>query len=214
MATSKAMEVLLTYGASGFSDADLLALATKMPVHKAQALLDAGGLAHLMRMEANELREAGMREAAAQVFVAMAALTRRAAASELRHAPQILGPDSVAVYMRAVYGDEPQEVFVALGFDARQRLRSVRETARGSLSHVDVHPREVFRPMIRAGVHSLVVAHNHPSGEPEPSGADVELTRRLAEVGRLVGIPVLDHVIVTRTRSVSLASLGIVPGLG
>jgi DNA repair protein RadC len=63
--------------------------------------------------------------------------------------------------------------------------------------------------MIRAGIHSVILVHNHPSGDVTPSPADVELTRRMMHVGQLVGIPVLDHLIVTETKFVSLASLGL-----
>lgn len=100
---------------------------------------------------------------------------------------------------------------MVLGLDARQRVRLVREVAQGSLAHVDVHPREVFRPLVRAGMHSAILVHNHPSQDADPSEADIDLTHRLVEVGRLVGIPVLDHLVVTRTRSVSVAALGLMP---
>jgi DNA repair protein RadC len=87
----------------------------------------------------------------------------------------------------------------------------VRQIAVGSLAQVDVHPREVFRPLVRSGMHSVILVHNHPSGDVEPSDADLELTRRLSDVGRLVGIPVLDHLVVTRTDSISMATLGLLP---
>ena len=67
-----------------------------------------------------------------------------------------------------------------------------------------VHPREVFRPAVRSGAAAVVVAHNHPSGDPEPSAEDLEVTRRLAETGRLLGIPLLDHVVVGEGAWVSL----------
>lgn len=103
------------------------------------------------------------------------------------------------------------ECFVVLGLDARQRLLEARAVALGSLAQVEVHPREIFRSQLRLGAHSILVGHNHPSGDPEPSNADVELTRRLADVGRLIGIPVLDHVIVTEVEHVSFAQLGLLP---
>jgi DNA repair protein RadC len=78
------------------------------------------------------------------------------------------------------------------------------------MAQVDVHPRELFRPCIREGIHSVILAHNHPSGDCEPSEADVELTKRMCEVGRLVAIPVLDHLIVTDSEHCSLAALGFV----
>jgi DNA repair protein RadC len=137
-------------------------------------------------------------------------LGRRAALADLPWAAALRGPDDVARFVRARIGAAETETFLVIGCDARQRVRSVREISHGSLAQVDVHPREVFRDAIRDGVHSIIVAHNHPSGEPEPSQADIELTRRLVDVGRTVGIPVLDHLVVTRTRSCSLAALGLV----
>jgi DNA repair protein RadC len=95
------------------------------------------------------------------------------------------------------------------GLDARQRVRIVELVAIGSLSSVEVHPREVFRPLVRAGMHSVIAVHNHPSGDATPSEADLELTRRLADVGVLVGIPLLDHLVVTRQEVVSMAGLGL-----
>ena len=87
----------------------------------------------------------------------------------------------------------------------------VETVAIGSVSSVEVHPREVFRPMVRAGLHSVIAVHNHPSGDPSPSEADLELTRRLADVGVLLGIPLLDHLVVTATEVVSMAALGLLP---
>ena len=79
----------------------------------------------------------------------------------------------------------------------------------GSLTEVAVHPREVFRGAMIAGAAAVILAHNHPSGDPKPSADDVKLTQRLVEVGVLLGIPVLDHVIVAQDRDyVSLATEG------
>ena len=69
-----------------------------------------------------------------------------------------------------------------------------------------VHPREFFGPAVRRGAAAVIAAHNHPSGDPEPSAEDVEVTRRLAEAGRLLGIPLVDHVVVGADRYVSLRS--------
>jgi DNA repair protein RadC len=77
--------------------------------------------------------------------------------------------------------------------------------ARGSLTGVDVHPRDVFRPLIRGGAAAVIFCHNHPSGDPSPSRQDIELTMRLREVGDLCGIAVLDHVVVGADGFTSLA---------
>ncbi|MCA9679239.1 MAG: hypothetical protein KC464_29685, partial [Myxococcales bacterium] len=98
-----------------------------------------------------------------------------------------------------------QEIFVVVGLDARNVVLDEVEVARGSLTGVDVHPREVFRPLIRMAAAAAVVAHNHPSGDARPSAEDLELTRRLREVGHLVGIPVVDHVVLGERGFTSLA---------
>ncbi len=209
-------ERMLLLGAESLGDTDLLALVLGggHAVERARMVLDAcGGLRGLTQADAHELcRLPGIGAAGATAIAAAVELGRRAGRLELPWAVALRGPQDVARFARRSFGDAAQETFVVLGLDARQRVRMVRTVALGSVAHVDVHPREVFRPLVRAGMSSAIAVHNHPSGEPEPSGADVELTRRLAEVGRVLGIPLLDHLVVTPTRSVSLAALGIVPG--
>jgi DNA repair protein RadC len=99
-----------------------------------------------------------------------------------------------------------QECMWVVAFNSRLKPISVREIARGSVSDVAVHPREVFKHALRANAHSVCVAHNHPSGREYPSPADDELTERLATAGRLMGIPVIDHVILTADTHYSYAS--------
>lgn len=128
--------------------------------------------------------------------------------------PQCRDPGDVADLLIPWLRGQEQESFCVVHFDARQRVVSVREVARGSLSHVDIHPRELFREAVRLAVHSLVMAHNHPSGSTEPSAADIELTHRMCEVGRLVGVPVLDHLVIAGDQYTSLAAAGLMGGGG
>jgi DNA repair protein RadC len=206
-------ERMMLYGRSALSDAELIALVLgrghAMP--RAATLLHCfGGLLGLDGACAEELRRvAGVGDAAATALSAAFELGRRAAQAGLPYASPLRTPSDVSAYVRARIGAEEREEFLVLGLDARQRVRLVRQIAVGSLAQVDVHPREVFRPLVRSGMHSVILVHNHPSGDVEPSDADLELTRRLADVGRLVGIPVLDHLIVTRTDAISMATLGL-----
>lgn len=108
-------------------------------------------------------------------------------------------------------GTLEQEHFWVIALDARQRVLDVYTAAVGSLAHVDVHPREVFKPLVRMAAHSCILAHNHPSNDADPSDADVLLTRRLMEAGTLMGVPVLDHVVVTADASTSMAAVGLLP---
>jgi DNA repair protein RadC len=100
---------------------------------------------------------------------------------------------------------ERRESFFVLLLDGRHRILSFRVVSTGSLQSSVVHPREVFAPAIREGAAAIVVAHNHPSGDPTPSAEDRDVTERLREVGQLVGIEVLDHVVVGVERYFSFA---------
>ena len=91
-----------------------------------------------------------------------------------------------------------QEIMLVVLLTPRQRVIDVRGVALGSISSVDVHPREVFRDAIRASAAAVLVAHNHPSGDPSPSDSDHLLTARLVEAGRMLGIPVVDHLVLAR----------------
>lgn len=104
--------------------------------------------------------------------------------------------------------DLRKEVFLALLLDGRNRLLREERISEGSLTSAIVHPREVFAPAIRESAGAIVVVHNHPSGDPTPSREDLEITARLAQVGRLVGINLLDHVILGDPGYLSLRERG------
>jgi DNA repair protein RadC len=206
-------ERMMLFGREQLADVELLALILGggHAINRALALLqDAGGLLGLDRADPQQLcRTAGVGLASATAICAALELGRRVAQLQIPYARTISGPDDVAEFLRASIGKSSQETFLVLGLDVRQRLQMIRTVAMGSLASVQVHPREVFRPLVQAGMHAVILVHNHPSGEPEPSDADVELTQRMVEVGRVLGIPVLDHMVVTRTHAVSLAELGL-----
>jgi DNA repair protein RadC len=101
-----------------------------------------------------------------------------------------------------------QEQFAVLLLNARHEVTRRALVSQGSLNASIVHPREVFRPAILGSAASVILVHNHPSGDPEPSEEDLSITRRLAQVGELLGIPVLDHVVVGKRGFVSLRARG------
>jgi len=105
--------------------------------------------------------------------------------------------------------DAQQEVFVVLLVDVKNRLVFTHLVTKGTLDASLVHPRDVFRRAIQESSAAIILAHNHPSGDPEPSAEDVALTRRLADAGDLIGIPILDHVVVGRDGYVSMAERGV-----
>jgi DNA repair protein RadC len=119
--------------------------------------------------------------------------------------PQITGAVHAWKLLRARCDSAPVEEFWVLALDVRHRVIAETMSARGTLSGVDIHPRDVFRPLIAAGAAACIFAHNHPSGDPSPSRSDITLTQRLREVGELVGIPVLDHIVIGFDSYASLA---------
>lgn len=104
--------------------------------------------------------------------------------------------DRVRDAFRAWLSDQPGEVFAVALLDGKHKLMALAEVSRGTLTSSLVHPREVFGPAVRLGAAAVIVAHNHPSGDPEPSVEDLAVTRRLTEAGKILGIPLLDHVVV------------------
>lgn len=93
--------------------------------------------------------------------------------------------------------DQEKEHFYILILDGKNKLKSAKHISTGTLTSSLVHPREVFRPAIMAGGAGIVCFHNHPSGDTSPSKEDIQITDRLEEVGDLVGIPIIDHVIIS-----------------
>ena len=104
----------------------------------------------------------------------------------------------------------PTEHFVILACDVKNRPVAVVEITVGTLDAALVHPRDVFAAAVASNAASIILAHNHPSGDPEPSAEDIALTRRLADAGDLMGIPILDHVVLGNKGYVSLAERGVV----
>ena len=111
---------------------------------------------------------------------------------------------------RARLGALQQEVFMVVGLNNRNEALREEVVAKGTINECVVSPREVFRPMIAEAAARIVALHNHPSGDPAPSPQDVALTRRLAEAGALIGIPLLDHVVIGRRGYASLRDMGLI----
>jgi len=120
----------------------------------------------------------------------------------------IRGPEDVVEACPTLRRRRCEEFHVLL-LNARHEVQRRALISRGSLNASIVHPREVFRPAIVASAASIVLVHNHPSGDPEPSEEDLAITKRLVQVGELVGIGVLDHVIIARGGYVSFRSRGL-----
>lgn len=123
--------------------------------------------------------------------------------------PVLDGPEAVSRHLTPLLSGLDREHFVVLALDARNRPIGANTVSIGSVSASLVHPREVMKFAILANASSIILAHNHPSGDVSPSRDDIELTRRLVEAGTLIGIDVLDHLVLSDGDFLSLKEKGL-----
>jgi DNA repair protein RadC len=212
-------ELAARLGAASLSDSELVAVllgtgrrGEDVALLAARVLQEAGGLWALARMSVAEL---------GQIRGIGPAKAARLAAAFEAGARGLLSPDTIAaplsnsemVFLR--YGRRLMtshiERFVVISVDAKNRVRAEREVARGGRTTCQVDPAEVFRFLVSQSASGAIFVHNHPSGDPEPSAQDLELTERLVAAGSLLGIRILDHVVVGSERYTSLRDAGLWP---
>lgn len=213
IATDMPRERLIALGGERVSTIELLAVVLGAGTRGcgvltvAERVLDSmGGVVQLARASPQELMTTpGIGMARATRIAAGFQLGRRALEASHSLSDTVCSAADIHARLAPRVNGLMQEVFIVLALDARNRIFADIEVARGCLTHVDVHPREVFRPLIRRAAAAAVVVHNHPSGDPEPSVEDISLTHRLRAVGEIIGIPVIDHLVITGERYVSIA---------
>jgi len=146
---------------------------------------------------------------ASQIKGAFELANRLEGYSETGDQPLVKTPEDIVGLVRGRLRGKKKEHFLALLLDTRNQLIKVSEISVGSLDSSIVHPREVFKEAISASAASVIFVHNHPSGDPEASEDDIKLTKRLAEAGEIMGIDVLDHVIISDKKYLSLKREGL-----
>jgi len=178
----------------------------------AKALLSRfGSLAAVLNAEPGALRQAkGLGEAGIGALKVTALAARRMARSEVRQQPVLGSWQALLDYLAIDMAHLTVERVRVLYLDTRNRLVSDHLVGDGTIDEAAIHPREVIRRALDLGATALILVHNHPSGNPEPSRADIQITNRIAEAGRLLGITVHDHVIVGREGHVSLRAKGLI----
>ena len=205
-------EKLQRLGAAALGDNELVAVvfgsgqaATSALDLANQVLERAGGIDGLARARHDELTQlSGIGSARAAQVLAAVELGRRTLTRADRHRVQITSPRMVAELLLPLYGNRPVEQFGVVLLDTKHRVMRTTVVTVGTLDASIVHPREIFREAAAAGAAAIVVFHNHPSGDPEPSDEDVRLTKRLIAAGVLMGIDVIDHVILGNVRYCSM----------
>lgn len=209
-------EKLLQRGLSALTDAELVAIIIgsgnreQSAIELAKHILkQTGGLGGLARSQVAELTcLKGIGPAKAISLVATFELGRRKAQPQLDKF-RIKGSDSAAKYLTPILADETQEVFYVLFLNRNHEIESEKAIFKGGVSSTIVDPKLVFREAIHRLASSIVVAHNHPSGNLKPSQADIQITRKLASGSQLFDIAFLDHIIISHKGFYSFADEGL-----
>jgi DNA repair protein RadC len=211
-------ERLVKYGADALSNAELLAIILRVGTQEYSAI----GMAEHMLGRFNGLKGIatagiedlstvkGLGTAKAAQIQAMVELGKRLAASVGPSRPTIRSPQDAADILMPELRDEPQEHFHALFLNTKNEVLRTRTITIGSLDASLITPRELFREAISSNSASVIIAHNHPSGDPTPSKEDVNVSKRLMQAGEMIGIEVLDHIVIGDGRWISIKERGLI----
>ena len=199
-------ERLLRHGAEALSSAELLAILLRTGTRGQSAV----GLARLLSTEPTQLmRMEGLGPARATTLAVVIELARRVAREQMEQNTLLDNPDAVREYLGLTLRGLEHEAFVALFLNSQHRLITADMMFRGTVNQTAVYPREVLKHALKFNAAAVILSHNHPSGNPEPSEADLSLTRTLQAVLGQVDIRVLDHIIVAGSQQYSFAQHGL-----
>ena len=205
-ASERPRERLVALGVEALSPAELIAILLRTglkgmtAVDVGQQLMQQFGSLHgLARAAVDDLKKVkGIGRDKAVTLLAAFTLARKMAEELQRESPVLDNPEAVVALLKGQNLVKDVETLQVLLLNTRRRLIRVEEVTDGTIDTLLVHAREVFKPAIAANASAIVLAHNHPSGDPTPSEADIKVTRDLIRAGQLLKIEVLDHVIIGR----------------
>ena len=215
-AAERPREKLLEQGSASLSDAELLAIflrtgvTGKSAVDLARHLLTQfGSLRVLLEADLAQFsRELGLGPAKFAQLQAVLEMGRRHLAERMRKKPALENPQAVRDYLKSMLRHEPHEVFGCLFLDSKHQVLTFEALFRGSIDNTSVHPREVVKRSLANNAAAVILCHNHPSGNSDPSQADQLLTKRLQKALDLIDVRVLDHFIVGEGEPLSMAECG------
>ena len=215
-AAERPREKLLEQGSASLSDAELLAIflrtgvTGKSAVDLARHLLTQfGSLRVLLEADLAQFsKELGLGPAKFAQLQAVLEMGRRHLAERMRRKPALENPQAVRDYLKSMLRHEPHEVFGCLFLDSKHQVLTFEALFRGSIDNTSVHPREVVKRSLANNAAAVILCHNHPSGNSDPSQADQLLTRRLQKALDLIDVRVLDHFIVGEGEPLSMAECG------
>lgn len=212
-------EKVLRYGIEQCSNRDLLAIILRSGVRGKSVLELADqilsmeqNLALMTRLTYEELIQIrGIKKAKAIVLLACFELSKRISSDQVNSAMCINKPSSLSEWLNKKIGFKDQEHFMVIFLGTKNQILKDKTIFIGSLDRTIVHPREIYKEAIKLNASKIICVHNHPSGDVTPSPNDITATQAISEVGKTVGIPLLDHLIVGNNHYLSFREKGLLP---
>lgn len=217
-------EKLIKFGPDYLSNAELLALIIRTGNRKGDSAIDtatkvlrslrrtndSNGLNSLKNASISDLMEVdGVGEAKAAMILAAVQLGIRLAVSSNGSKIRVTSPSIAANYVLSEMSVLEQEHFRIMTLNTKKEINFIREISKGTINMTIVHSREVFRAAISDNAHSIILLHNHPTGDPSPSKEDIKLTKNLVEASKIIGIDILDHIIIGDNKYFSFLEEGL-----
>lgn len=209
-------ERLVKFGANMLTNSELLAIILRTGSRSEnvvnlcnRVIVSGGGIDGLLNLSFKELKDIkGVGEAKATQILALAEISKRFNSFESGRELKVTCPKDVAEYIIPQMKSLKKEYFKLIMLNTKNIVISVKDISMGSLNSSIVHPREVFIEAIKNSSSSVILCHNHPSGDPTPSKEDIDITNRLKACGKLLGIEVLDHIIIGDIKYISFKEKG------
>ena len=223
-ADERPQEKLIKFGPDYLSNAELLALIIRTGNSKGDSAIDtatkvlrslrsandSNGLNSLKNASLSDLMEVdGIGEAKAAMILAAVQLGIRLAVSNNGSKIRVTSPSIAANYVLSEMSVLEQEHFRIMTLNTKKEINFIREISKGTINMTIVHSREVFRAAISDNAHSIILLHNHPTGDPSPSKEDIKLTKNLLEASKIIGIDILDHIIIGDNKYFSFLEEGL-----
>lgn len=194
------------------SDIDLLAFLLGADAEKAPALLARfRTLGHVIAADHLALDDAGVGEHPRTLFAAIREAARRLALRQFIDRPMLTMHDTMLAYLQTAMAHDPSEHSRVLFLDTKNRLIADEVMSRGTIDHAPIYPREIVKRALVWNANALILAHNHPSGDPTPSRDDIEMTRQVIAAANTLGMHVHDHLVIGSSGHVSFRAAGLLP---
>jgi len=212
-------EKLLTYGADSLSNSELLAIILRTGTQgenvlqlSSRLLSELEGLDGILSASFNEITSIkGIKEGKASQILALSELFRRfRTLKAMKKYVKINSPKDLADLLMGEMNELTQEVLKVVLLSTKNMIIGTKDVFKGSLNTSIVHPREIFKQAINKNSASIIICHNHPSGDPTPSKEDINITLRIKECGDIIGIKLVDHIIIGNNKFVSLKERGLI----